>query len=72
MKNAEKNLIYEYMLNNRTLLANDYLICLEMVRFRSFDITDLVELLVAKIRYDSFLEFSGHITELMKMCKRYK
>lgn len=67
MREAEKVLIYNYILHNRQQLENNVRQIQANIRFRDVGVADCVELIVALQRLDTFKEVTGHILMLMKM-----
>ena len=69
MTNNEKKLIYGYISNNKDRLKNEYQQIQTNIRYRNIDVTDCVELMLSKERYDTFCEITKHILILLDIKK---
>ena len=60
-------LILSYLLNNEIRLEDEVKQLQQNVRFRNIRDLDAVELLIATVRRDTFLEVSKNIRDLLNM-----
>ena len=60
-------LILSYLLNNEIRLEDEVKQLQQHVRFRNIKDLDAVELLIATVRRDTFLEVSKNIRDLLNM-----
>lgn len=67
MREKQKELYYSYILNQRTYLEQDIQELQSRIRYRTIGITDLVELLIAKTRYETFCEVTRDINYLLNI-----
>jgi hypothetical protein len=69
MRQSEKDLLCQYIYNNYCRLEQELDQMQTNLRFRRFDIADLVELICARQQFDTFKEVTGHIRLLLKLDK---
>ena len=62
-----KRLIYEYLVNNRQRLQDDYDNQVKLVKYRDVDALDVYEYQLAITRLQAFEEFSHDIVQLMRI-----
>lgn len=62
-----KRLIYEYLVNNRQRLQDDYDNQVKLVKYREVDALDVYEYQLAITRLQAFEEFSRDIVQLMRI-----
>lgn len=62
-----KRLIYEYLVNNRQRLQDDYDNQVKLVKYRDVDALDVYEYQLAITRLQAFEEFSRDIVQLMRI-----
>ena len=67
MKKSEYNLVCSYILHNKQALEEEISTMQTNLRFRRVDLTDCIELALAKQRLDTFNEVTGHIQALLNM-----
>lgn len=72
MKLQEKSLIYSYIYNHRINFERAIEEAQSRIRFRNVSETECIELALLKERYNSFMEFSGHILALLKLNSKPK
>lgn len=60
-------LILSYLLNNEIRLDEEINQLQQNIRFRKIHDVDMVELLIATVRRDTFLEVSQNIRDLLNM-----
>lgn len=61
------DLIMSYLLSNEINLDNEVNQLQQNVRFRKISDIDMIELLIATVRRDTFLEVSKNIRDLLNM-----
>ena len=62
-----KRLIYEYLVNNRQRLQDDYDNQVKLVKYREVDALDVYEYQLAITRLQAFEEFSRDIVQLLRI-----
>lgn len=67
MKRKERELLLNYIINNRCYLRQDLDKLTQAVRYRQVDSVDCLELIIAQERYNSFVEYSKQILILLKL-----
>ena len=67
MKKTEKTLLYEYIFNRTVQLQADLDNASHLMKYRRSDTLDAVEFMIAKERYDAFVEFSHDVMHLLHL-----
>lgn len=67
MKRKERELLLNYIINNRCYLKQDIDKLTQSVRYRPVDAVDCLELSLALERYNAFCEYSNQILLLLKL-----
>ena len=65
MKQSELSLLYIY--NNRLMLKNEVRTMQANLRYREIDVIDCLELALAVERYNTFIETTNQIKNLLKL-----
>lgn len=69
MKQKEIRLLMQYVINNRTNYERLLEQKITNIRYRNFDIADLVELIVLRVQLDVFTETTKDILYLLSLQK---
>lgn len=67
MKQSELSLLYSYIYNNRLMLKNEVRTMQANLRYREIDVIDCLELALAVERYNTFIETTNQIKNLLKL-----
>ena len=67
MKQSEKDLIWAWIVNEETRLENQLVELRNRVRFRSIDITDNIEMMLAIQRLEDFKDFALVLIRLLNL-----
>ena len=67
LNQKELSLFYSYCLNNLQQLEDEVYNLQVRIRFRSVNVTDLVELICAQQRLETFKEVTEHIKILLNL-----
>lgn len=67
MREKQKELYYAYILNQRTYLEQDIQELQSRIRYRTIGTTDLIELIIAKTRLETFCECTRDINYLLNI-----
>lgn len=67
MTRKEKNLLLSYFYNNETRLSLDVKQLQANLRYRKIDEVDCIELMIATVRLETFIEVSKNVRSLLKL-----
>ena len=67
MRRKERELLLNYIINNRCYLKHDIDKLTQALRYRPVDAVDCLELSLALERYNTFCEYSKQILTLLKL-----
>ena len=67
MREIERTLLYSYFCNQEIYFERELHQLQQNIRFRKFSDIDCIELLIARVRLDTFLEFRKNVLSLLKM-----
>lgn len=70
MKISERILIMQYLVHEQARLEEQVQYTLSMLRYRTPDIIDSVEYLVARERLTAFSQFRHNIVTMLKLCEK--
>ena len=67
MKISEISLLYNYILNQRNQLEDELSDSQARLRYRNISETECLELALLKERYNTFIQVTTHIIDLLKL-----
>lgn len=70
MTSAEREILYQYFVSQRTRLEDEFEICQSRLRYRRTDSIDCLEFMIAKERLQAFIEFSDDVQHLLKIVRK--
>lgn len=70
MNAAEREILYQYFVSQRTRLEDEFEFCQARLRYRRTDSVDCLEYMIAKERLNAFIEFSDDVQHLLKIVRK--